>query len=294
MNIIFKIEGGIGKSIMATAVCEAIKNKRKKDTLIVVTAYPEVFLCNPHVDKCFSYHQLSYFYKDYVEGKYFEALLHNPYNETDFILRKGHLIETWCKMFNIDYNGEEPKLYLSEREINYYSRQFNSNKPIFVIQTNGGGENQELKYSWSRDIPNKVAQEVVDAFKDDYNIYHIKRNDQLALQNTIPIQADFRVICGLINISQKRLLIDSFAQHTAKALDLDSVVCWIANTPTQFGYENNINIVANDETKKPELKHSFLNKYNIDGNLMEFPYNSESEIFNVEEIIEALKDKDGK
>jgi hypothetical protein len=58
MNIIFKIEGGIGKSIMATAVCEAIKNKRKKDTLIVVTAYPEVFLCNPHVDKCFSYHQL--------------------------------------------------------------------------------------------------------------------------------------------------------------------------------------------------------------------------------------------
>jgi hypothetical protein len=197
-------------------------------------------------------------------------------------------------MFNIDYNGEEPKLYLSEREINYYSRQFNSNKPIFVIQTNGGGENQELKYSWSRDIPNKVAQEVVDAFKDDYNIYHIKRNDQLALQNTIPIQADFRAICGLINISQKRLLIDSFAQHTAKALGLDSVVCWIANTPTQFGYENNINIVANDETKKPELKHSFLNKYNIDGNLMEFPYNSESEIFNVEEIIEALKDKDGK
>jgi len=27
MNIIFNIEGGLGKSIMATAVCEAIKKK---------------------------------------------------------------------------------------------------------------------------------------------------------------------------------------------------------------------------------------------------------------------------
>jgi hypothetical protein len=67
------------------------------------------------------------------------------------------------------------------------------------------------------------------------------------------------------------------------------VVCWVANTPIQFGYENNTNILANKETKNPELKFSFLQKYNIDGKLIEFPYNSEQEIFNVDEIIEALK-----
>jgi hypothetical protein len=94
----------------------------------------------------------------------------------------------------------------------------------------------------------------------------------------------------LIQLSSKRLLIDSFAQHTAKALGLNSVVTWVANNPKQLGYENNINILANPETVVPELKGSVFSKYQIDGNLIEFPYNSESEIFNVEEIINAIRE----
>jgi uncharacterized phage-like protein YoqJ len=287
-NIIFNIEGGIGKSIMATAVCEAIKKQYPKDNLIVVTAYPEVFLCNPNVDKCFNNNQLSYFYKEYIENGNFKAFMHNPYLETNFIQRKEHLLDTWCSMFGIKYDNEQPKLYLTQREEDFYARQFISNKPIFVIQTNGGAVNQEIKYSWSRDIPFNVAQQVVNEFANEFNIFHIRRNDQFSLQNTTPVQADFRALFGLINISQKRLFMDSFGQHTAKALGLDSVVCWIGNTPLQFGYENNINILAKKETKKPELKNSFLSKYNIVGDITEFPYNNETEIFDVETIIEAL------
>ena len=158
-----------------------------------------------------------------------------------------------------------------------------------ALQTNGGAVQQEIKYSWSRDIPTNVAQQVVNEFAKQYNVFHIRRNDQIQLQNTIPVQADFRALFGLINISQKRLFMDSFGQHTAKALELDSVVCWIGNIPEQFGYENNINITANEETKKPELKNSFLSKYNIVGDLTEYPYHNEREIFNVEEIIDALR-----
>jgi hypothetical protein len=290
MNIIFVIEGGIGKSIMATAVCEAIKNKYTRDKLLVVTAYPEVFICNPHVDKCLDFNHLNYFYSDYIDDKRFQIFAHNPYNENNYFKRDEHLIQTWCEMFGLKYDGEEPKIYLSEREVQFYARQFTSDKPIFVIQTSGGAPNQELKYSWARDIPNATAQQVVNAFKDEYNFVHIRRDDQLALENTTPVHADFRSLFGLIKLSSKRLLMDSFAQHTAKALGLDSVVCWVANTPIQFGYENNTNILANKETKNPELKFSFLQKYNIDGKLIEFPYNSEQEIFNVDEIIQALRE----
>ncbi len=288
-NIIFNIDGGIGKSIMATAICESIKKKYPQHHLIVLTSYPEVFLCNPFVDKCFHHNQLSYFYKEFIENGNFIAFMHNPYLETNFIGRKEHLLNTWCSMFGIKYENEQPKIYLTKREKDFYARQFASDKPIFVIQTNGVAVNQEIKYSWSRDIPFNVAQQVVNQFKDEYNIYHIRRNQQMTLQNTIPVEAEFRALCGLINISNKRLFIDSFGQHTAKALELDSVVCWIANTPAQFGYENNINIIANSETKKPELKNSFLSKYNIVGDLIEFPYNSEMEIFNTDEIIESLR-----
>jgi hypothetical protein len=288
-NIIFQIDGGIGKSIMATAVCEAIKNQYPKDQLIVITSYPEVFLCNPHVDKCLSHNDLSYFYQDYIEGKKVKAFLHNPYMETSHIQQECHLIKTWCDMFGVEYNGEEPKLYLTNREINFYSNQFQSDKPLMVIQTNGGGADQQIKYSWMRDIPQSVAQEVVDSFIEEYNVIHIRREDQLALNNTTPVTADFRALVVLLQLSSKRLLIDSFAQHTAKALGLDSVVCWIGNNPSVFGYENNTNIQANKETATPELKQAVFAKYNIAGNLLEFPYNDEKEIFNVQDIIEAVK-----
>jgi hypothetical protein len=47
--------------------------------------------------------------------------------------------------------------------------------------------------------------------------------------------------------------------------------------------------MCNTETKAPDLRDSYLSKYNIGGNLNEFPYNDEKEIFNINEIIEALK-----
>lgn len=295
MNIILTIEGGIGKSIMATAVCEALKNKYKRDKLIVVTAFPDVFMCNPHVDKCFGFNQTAYFYQDYIHNQKVKIFAHNPYSETSFIKKEKHLLETWCELVGVDYNGEEPKLYLTEREIQYYSKMYvNPQKPTMVIQTNGGAE-EGLKYSWARDIPLITAMKVVEQFHEQYSILHIRRDDQFTLPNTISVTAStLRELFCVISISEKRFFMDSFGQHTAKALGLDSVVCWIANEPSQFGYANNKNIICNRETKKPELKGSFLQKYNISGSLTEFPYNTEEEIFNVEEIIEALKDTDGK
>jgi hypothetical protein len=287
-NIIFQIDGGIGKSIMATAVCEAIKKQYPKDNLIVISAYPEVFICNPNVDKCLSHNNLNYFYQDFIEGKKVKAFLHNPYMETSHIQQECHLIQTWCEMFGVKYNREMPKLYLSNREINFYSQQYKSEKPIMVLQTNGGGADQPLKYSWMRDIPNETAQEVVNHFANDYTIVHLRREDQLPLENTTPVTADFRALAVLIQLSEKRLFMDSFAQHTAKAMDLKSVVCWIGNKSSVFGYESNINIQANKETAVPELKQSVFSKYNITGNLFEFPYENESEIFSTENIINAL------
>jgi hypothetical protein len=89
-------------------------------------------------------------------------------------------------------------------------------------------------------------------------------------------------------MSSKRLLIDSFAQHAAAALQLPSTVCWVGNKPEVFGYSLHDNIVANEFTTKPELKNAYLSRFNIAGDLIEFPYYSEDEIFNVDTIIESL------
>ncbi len=82
---------------------------------------------------------------------------------------------------------------------------------------------------------------------------------------------------------------DSFGHHAAAALNKPSTVLWIANTPVVFGHEVYNNIVSNPFTKKPELRNAYLQKFDISGNLLEFPYNNETEIFNIQQIIDSLK-----
>jgi hypothetical protein len=90
-------------------------------------------------------------------------------------------------------------------------------------------------------------------------------------------------------MSTRRLMMDSFAQHTAAALGLKSTVLWVANTPVVFGYDLHDNILCNPFTKQPELKDSYLTKFDIGGNALQFPYNSEDEIFDVDKVIESIK-----
>jgi hypothetical protein len=289
MNIIFQIDGGIGKNIMATAVCKAIKTQYPNDKLIVVTAYNDVFINNPNVDRCFNFANLSYFFEEYVDGKEVKLCLQDPYRQTDFLKREKSLIQIWCEMNFIKYNGETPEIFLTEREKSFYSKQFVTEKPLFVMQTNGGAENQGHKYSWARDIPTKNVQEIIENYKNDYTIAHIRREDQLGYEFTTPIQGNYRSMVVLISMSGLRLFMDSFAQHTAMALNLPSVVLWIANSPTVFGYFQHKNIVANEFTTKPELVGSYIDKFDISGNLLQFPYNSEDEIFDTQKIIDSLE-----
>ena len=289
MKIIFQIDGGIGKSIAATAVCKAIKAQYPKSKLIVVSGYPNVFLCNPHVDKALAFNNLNYFYEENIEDQDIKMMVHNPYHETDFITLNGHLIKVWCEMFGIKYNGELPELFINNREVTFYVNHFGQfQKPILLIQTNGGAEQQQNKYSWVRDLPLGVAQQIVNYYANDYHVLHIRRKDQLPLQNTTPVEADFRALAVLIQMSSKRLFIDSFAQHAAAALGKPSVVCWVGNLPSQFGYDMHTNIVAHPPTLKPELRNSVYSRYNISGQPTEFPYNNEGEIFSVMDIINAL------
>jgi len=288
MNIIFQINGGMGKSIFATAVCKAIKNKYPESKLIVLTGYPDVFLNLSYVDMAFNHSQESYFYEKYILNQDIKVFANEPYLTTEHILQKEHIIESWCRLIDVPYNGEEPEVSMTERELKYYTVKYNSEKPIMVIQSNGGAPQQEVKYSWARDIPQFVIKSIIQEFHNQYNIYHIRRDDQISYENTIPIQDSYKGIATLIYNSQKRLFMDSFCQHLASALKKKSTVLWIGNSPKVFGYNLHDNILANPETVKPDLRNAFYTKYNIGGALHEFPYRTETEIFNIDKVLQSL------
>jgi hypothetical protein len=192
-------------------------------------------------------------------------------------------------MYGLEYNGEMPLVELNEREKMFYLNKYQSEKPILILQTHGGAPQQETKYSWARDIPRNVIHSVIEEFKKDYQIFHIRREDQFGFENTTPLIESYKGVACMINRSEKRLLMDSFGQHTAAALNKHSTVLWICNKPNVFGYEIHDNLLANNETDKPDLRHSVFAKYNITGSLQEFPYKSEMDIFDVDKVIQSIK-----
>lgn len=288
-TIIFQIDGGLGKSIMGTAVLSALRKQYLNDYIIVVTSYPDVFIGNPNANKILNHTQTAGIYKKHIMNKDCKVFIADPYNSSDYITESKHLIEIWCEMYGVPYNGENPELFISNSEKQYFEKFYKTDKPIFAIQTNGGGVGQPLQYSWTRDIPETTVMEIINQFKDKYTILHIKREDQPIYPDTLQALDSFRSIAILLSLSKKRLLIDSSAMHIAQALGLSSVVMWVGTNPKVFGYENNQNIIANPPTREVNLEHNHYLKHLLFEDLGTMPYNDLNEVFDIDTIIESIK-----
>jgi ADP-heptose:LPS heptosyltransferase len=288
-TIIFSVEGGLGKSIMATAILKVIKKEHKKANIIVITGYPDVFIGNPNANKVLHQQQAVGLYKSYIQNKDTKVFISDPYSTSDFITESNHLLKIWCDMYGLKYNGELPEIFLSKGEKEYFAPFYKLDKPIMAIQPNGGALGQPLKYSWTRDLPASVVNEVVSQFKDNYAILHIKRDDQLTYENTIGALDSWRSIAIMLTLSTKRLLIDSSSMHVATALNLPSVVGWIGTNPRVFGYDLHTNIMANEPTKEINVESNSYTKHLLYEDISTLPYNNFNEIFDTQRIINALK-----
>ena len=177
---IFHIEGGLGKHIMATAMVKVLRKYYPKSSLHVVCAYPDVFKHNPLIDRVHKKGQHGNFYETYIKDKQAncKVFFSDPYHHSDYILNQDHLFNIWCKQWEMKYEGESPEIYFHQPEIDYFTPFYKRDKPILVIQPNGGPKNQGFNYSWTRDIPESNVLDIINYFKKDYTIVHIKREDQ--------------------------------------------------------------------------------------------------------------------
>lgn len=292
--IVFIVNGGHGKVILSTAVVEAINKAHPDRKIVCVSAWDAPWYGNPHVYRFYTFDQLNnYFYDDYINGKDTLVFQHDPYHTSDYIHKTKHLIETWCNLFNIPYNGEKPKIYINdrEREIARDKIKPDMGKPIMLLQTHGGlPSHQYSKKSWARDMPIEIAQNVANYYSKQYRILHIRVEDQPVLQNVEQLTLPLREIYAVFELSKKRLFIDSFAQHVAGAMGLPSTVCWIVNKPEVFGYDCHSNIFPNQEVKYEMNKFSFLEQYDITGQIQQFGFDTIN-LFDVKEIINSLKNQ---
>ena len=288
--VIWHIQGGLGKNIAATALCQSVKQKYPDRKLIMVVSWPEAFLSNPYIDRVYHLGNSPYFYQDYIEGKDIILFRHEPYNQTAHVTKKQHLVHNWCDLLGIEYTQQQPNLYPTypqKMTIGLWQRP----KPIMVIQTGGGPmQGQRFSYSWTRDMPMEVAQEIVRRYSQEYHIIQVTRPDGYQLEGAE--RADQPLsnmeLFALMVASKKRVLIDSCLQHAAAALKQQSTVLWVGTSPTVFGYNMHKNVIAKLPKKANQLIGSYLFDYQFENNMHECPYMDVKDMFNIEEVIKNI------
>jgi len=291
---IFHVEGGLGKHVAATAVARSIKKKYPERDLIVVCAYPELFLNLDFIFRVYRHGNTPYFYQDYIKDKDFLIFKHEPYFTKQHLKRSVSLIENWCNLYGLDYVGEQPEIKFNYRQILYNSKTWKRNKPILLLQTNGGPlEGQPYPYSWVRDMPPHLSIDLVNHFKEQYHIIQICRNEAQAIQDSnveviIKPMSNMELF-GLVEHSTKRILIDSSLQHAAVALNKPSTVLWVGTSPEVFGYKMHKNIVAKMGLDNAKMPNSYLFDFNFLGDLQECPIMDASVMFDVAEIIGSIE-----
>jgi uncharacterized phage-like protein YoqJ len=132
--IVWHIEGGLGKNVAATALIGSLKDKYLDRKIVIAASYPEVFLNHPAAYRVYRVGNTQYFYDDFIKDKDTIVFKHEPYFQTNHILRRKHLIENWCDLLGIDYDNQQPVLnfnLVQQRAATKWSRE----KPILVLQT---------------------------------------------------------------------------------------------------------------------------------------------------------------
>jgi len=293
-HAIFHIEGGIGKHVASTAVVRAYKKQNPDRKIIVVCAWPEVYLNNKDIERVYRLGNVPYFYQDFIHNKDVEVFAQEPYKQSSHITKKSHLIKTWCDMVGVKYKGEKPYIHFNLRERDLIDPQLaaiEKTKPLLLFQPFGGPgkEHQAHPYSWVRDIPPPVAQEIVNKLKDQYMILHVCYDFHAKLEGAIRFekQVSKKELFNLINFSDKRLLIDSSLQHAAAALNKPSTVVWTGTSPKIFGYDMHKNVLPKKEFPEGHID-SYLYDYNFTGAVHECPYDEFHQIHTADSIIKHL------
>ena len=292
-QIIFNISGGVGKNIMATAVVSALKEAHPDRSIIITSPYSFVWQNNPNVQEVVNIEKTASFYRDYLKDTDTLIFRHDPYHTEDFVYQRKHLIEIWSELCKAQTRKPlRPELFFTEEEIGKIKKRLfhdpKDKRPIFMIQTSGGYITQTYPISWARDLPFPIALKIVAQMnKKGFRTIHIRRKDQRSLPNTEYLELSLREMMGAIQFSKARLFIDSFAEHTAAAFNLPSVVTWVANSPTVFSYDLHTNILPDIGASFRHYIESYFDKFNITGALHECPYDTD-EIYKAEEILQAL------
>lgn len=297
------IRGGSGKSLMATVVVRNLRKAHADLPITVVTAFPEVFRNNPHVSRILTFKNPANFYDDHIRDARTKIISYDPYLSADYIYKDKHILDVWCELAGVPCDSHKPDIFLSGDELREGEALLNeANRPVLLMQITGGNnpkssdpkaQREAEKKMFRRNLPVAVAQEVVNQLRNTYAIYLTKAPNQPDLEGARSLSLPLRQCYALIPFAQKLLLIDSFMQHAARALDKQATVVWGGTSPKVLGYEEHTNLV-HSVCPQPfcHRPNTFLFDNDIEDRLWECPYDERCMEFDPDELVKAVGQPD--
>lgn len=265
IDYLFLIDGGLGKSVMATAVIAEIKKQTNK-SIGVVSTWPDVFINNPDIDLVLPY-GVPYIKQLTIKDSG-RVLKFEPYHHTNYFSQDKHLVRCWLDGLGFDSDIEDqcllPKIYWNIAEQINLSSIYNSLDlaNTTVVNTTGGPIDLNERYCWARDMLPGFASAVMNhEINQGRKVLHIKRNTEPRVDNQNIFYIDKLSTRGFLFmglVDMKSYLIDSALLHTTAAQHYvdgelietknQSDVVWIGTSPNTFGYnkENMANHIVLD------------------------------------------------
>lgn len=249
--------GGLGKTIMMTAVAKAIKDEHPDCELMVRSAYPDVWKGLPFVESFIGPEPRAYFRREISGHEYIRT---EPYLDLAWRQGREHLIATWSRLVGV----QAPKEIRGIIELTDQEREDAAkivarvgNRPVVALQWIGGTSNYNPgaanaigRLNQARHLRQATAQGIVDRLtKEGIAVLQVSLPTEPRLANVFRLDENMvtptRLMFAILDRCSGLVGIDSFAQHAWSALGKrDAVVLWGYSNPTNYGYQANNNLTA--------------------------------------------------
>lgn len=257
MRCFVMINGGTGKSIMATAMMPLLK--KKYDEVYVCSPYYDIFKCCPYVDEAFQ-PGMPNLYRDLLCDDDVELLCREPYNNPRFIKKEIHLFEAWAEEWGIELERDPMEMHpilTKWDELQAVHRRYDDMRKgwgKFVLVQFCGGQSPLVPQQQAGQYNDHVeglrrnyykGQELVDLIKQEYpehQIIHYALPNEPSYTKTIKVELPYLAYAKACEEADAIITIDSSLQHLAASTKTPRIVIWGETAPEHFGYASSVNL----------------------------------------------------
>lgn len=248
--VVFIVEGGIGKNVLATVPLKGIKAKYPDKKIVVVASWPDVFRFHPDVYRFYQMGNSPFVFDDYIKDGKGIVLKAEPYCNTDYVNppeKTKHITEIWCDMLGVPYpdSKTQPYMFFDKNEL-AWGEQFirSKGKPVMLIQWQGGMNNPAGPVIGQnpRTLPPETVAQLAQKFGNKYHVISVQNKEQPRVNGIDVTDMNVRSSWMLIPYASVIISIDSMVQHVAAAFNKTSIVCWAGTNPELLGYPVHINL----------------------------------------------------